>query len=166
MEIVKRIDWHMAHRIYAYNGLCGNLHGHTYRLDVALGGDVSPDTGMVEDFTDLKKRILGVLEVFDHATVLWQRDPLAEALLPYSTRLLLLSHNATAENMVQYFYNKLSENLPSLSWLRLWETDTSSAIVRSCKPDVCVIFDSSKTNSAQVNNVWPTNFDRSWVKPE
>jgi 6-pyruvoyltetrahydropterin/6-carboxytetrahydropterin synthase len=43
---------------------CGQLHGHTYRVEVVVEGEVQD--GMVLDFADLKNRIRAVLGRYDH----------------------------------------------------------------------------------------------------
>jgi 6-pyruvoyltetrahydropterin/6-carboxytetrahydropterin synthase len=43
---------------------CGQLHGHTYRIEVVVEGEMRD--GMVLDFAELKTRIRSVLERYDH----------------------------------------------------------------------------------------------------
>ena len=50
----------MAHALYGYDGLCKNIHGHSYKLFVTVQGNPINDPshvkyGMVIDFSDLKK---------------------------------------------------------------------------------------------------------------
>ncbi|ECF1815717.1 TPA: 6-carboxytetrahydropterin synthase QueD, partial [Escherichia coli] len=45
----------MAHALKGYDGLCRNIHGHTYMLRVTLAGkikheDSNPKNGFVLDF--------------------------------------------------------------------------------------------------------------------
>jgi 6-pyruvoyltetrahydropterin/6-carboxytetrahydropterin synthase len=50
-------------------GKCNNPHGHghNYRLEVTVAGEVDPATGMVMDLKDLKKLLEAeVLEQMDH----------------------------------------------------------------------------------------------------
>ncbi|AIY90682.1 6-carboxytetrahydropterin synthase QueD [Geoglobus acetivorans] len=44
---------------------CGRLHGHNFRVEVEIEGDVR-ENGMVMDFYDLKKHLREVLSEFDH----------------------------------------------------------------------------------------------------
>jgi 6-pyruvoyltetrahydropterin/6-carboxytetrahydropterin synthase len=46
------------------HGKCGRLHGHTYRVEVVVEGELKD--GMVLDFADLKSRIRSVLSRYDH----------------------------------------------------------------------------------------------------
>jgi 6-pyruvoyltetrahydropterin/6-carboxytetrahydropterin synthase len=43
---------------------CGQLHGHTYKVEVVVEGEMKE--GMVLDFADLKARVRDVLARYDH----------------------------------------------------------------------------------------------------
>ena len=43
---------------------CGPLHGHTYKVEIAIEGQ--PEGGMIFDFADLKQVIREVLAHYDH----------------------------------------------------------------------------------------------------
>ena len=43
---------------------CGELHGHTYRVEVVIEGRM--EGGMLVDFADLRAEIKTVLERYDH----------------------------------------------------------------------------------------------------
>jgi 6-pyruvoyltetrahydropterin/6-carboxytetrahydropterin synthase len=43
---------------------CGQLHGHTYRIEVVVEGELAD--GMVLDFADLKTQLRGILGRYDH----------------------------------------------------------------------------------------------------
>ncbi len=110
MLLTRRITWHMAHRIYGYDGLCGTLHGHTYSAEISLEGPVHDQSGMVCDFGDLKKILANVIDGwFDHSVFLWEGDPLVSAVRPYSTRMVVLSGAATAENLGRVLFGILDK---------------------------------------------------------
>ena len=59
IRITKKIKFEMAHALHGYDGLCKNVHGHSYRLSVTIKGDVKNEKGykkdgMVMDFGVLK----------------------------------------------------------------------------------------------------------------
>ena len=63
VRITKEFKFEMAHALYGYDGLCANIHGHSYRLWVTVRGDVKKENkhikdGMVMDFDDLKSIII------------------------------------------------------------------------------------------------------------
>ena len=60
IRITKEFCFEMAHLLSNYDGLCKNLHGHSYRLMVTVKGNISQDEtspkhGMVMDFSVLKR---------------------------------------------------------------------------------------------------------------
>jgi 6-pyruvoyltetrahydropterin/6-carboxytetrahydropterin synthase len=59
-----------AHRLPDHEGKCQRLHGHTYGLEVTVGGQPQqsgPAAGMVMDFADLRQRVGElVVEPLDH----------------------------------------------------------------------------------------------------
>ena len=71
----------MAHALYGYDGLCKNIHGHSYRLWVTVIGNVLDDSksvknGMVLDFSLLKKIVKPeIVDKFDHSLVLNANSP-------------------------------------------------------------------------------------------
>lgn len=74
IELTHSID--MGHRIPGHEGgtgKCARLHGHTYTWTVKLCGEVlDPATGFLVDFGAIK----GLLNEWDHRTLLWDGDPL------------------------------------------------------------------------------------------
>ncbi len=57
--IGKQFTFHAAHQLPHHHGLCQHLHGHSYKLEVAVTGRVSDpdgasDEGMVTDFDRIK----------------------------------------------------------------------------------------------------------------
>ena len=71
----------MAHALHAYDGLCANIHGHSYRLLVTVRGNIkeekgSPKNGMVLDFSVLKEIVKPmIIEKYDHSLVLNANSP-------------------------------------------------------------------------------------------
>jgi 6-pyruvoyltetrahydropterin/6-carboxytetrahydropterin synthase len=64
-------------------GKCNNPHGHghNYVVDVLVGGDVNPETGMVVNLAALDEEVRGrVVERFDHTNL--NLDPLFQNRVP------------------------------------------------------------------------------------
>ena len=60
IRITKEFKFETGHALYGYDGLCKNVHGHSYKLSVTVLGSPIIDSkqtknGMVIDFSDLKK---------------------------------------------------------------------------------------------------------------
>jgi 6-pyruvoyltetrahydropterin/6-carboxytetrahydropterin synthase len=128
----------MAHALARYDGLCRNIHGHSYHLEVTVKGAVlddknSPKNGMVMDFGELKQIVQEtVISKIDHALLLnADSDPaLIETLQSHFDKILLLDYQPTTENMLVDFARRIAEKLPvhvALCSLRMSETDTSCA---------------------------------------
>ncbi len=66
MLITREFTFDAAHFLTDYYGKCERMHGHTYKLQVTLEGEVQPN-GLVIDFVVLKRIVKKhVLEKLDH----------------------------------------------------------------------------------------------------
>jgi len=139
LRITKEFTFDMAHALWNYDGLCRNIHGHTYKLAVTLIGSPNndaasgPKLGMVMDFTDLKEIVKKpIVERFDHALVIHRRHPLAALLEPNpdNNKIEFVDFQPTCENFVIHFVDIIRGKLSGdvrLHSLRLHETPTSFA---------------------------------------
>jgi 6-pyruvoyltetrahydropterin/6-carboxytetrahydropterin synthase len=101
-----------AHRLPRYEGPCFRLHGHNYKMFVAVEGGVDPKTGMIFDFGVLKQVVQEhVMSRVDHRNL---NDVL---------------DNPTAENIARWVWETLEPRLPGLCEVRLYEI-----------PDCCVTY--------------------------
>lgn len=138
IRVTKRFHFEMAHALFQYDGLCRNIHGHSYNLEVTLIGESrmqpgDPKDGMVLDFSDLKKIVKSkIVDRFDHALMVNSLFPKTQIdLLKKTTeRIIIVDFQPTSENIVTYIAEILQEHLPSgvsLFSIRLFETVTSFA---------------------------------------
>ena len=51
MDIEVDFAFSAAHALPLYEGPCQRMHGHNYKVRVALTGDLDPKSGMVFDFS-------------------------------------------------------------------------------------------------------------------
>lgn len=106
-----------AHFLRGYQGKCENLHGHNWRVEVLVSSKVLGTSGMVMDFSELKKLTAVVLEELDH-------KHLNE--LPY-----FADNNPSSENIACHIFNKLKKEIEKkeckLEEVSVWETDASCA---------------------------------------
>ena len=110
-----------GHALRNYKGKCENVHGHNYRVQITVQGHQLDSTGLLVDFLDVKGLIGGVVDYLDHQFI---ND------LPPFDEL-----NPSAENIAKYFYDRVSGGLKNevpvrVSEVKVWETDTSSAVYR------------------------------------
>jgi 6-pyruvoyltetrahydropterin/6-carboxytetrahydropterin synthase len=127
----------MAHALKGYDGLCRNIHGHSYELLVTIIGipitdEASTKIGMVMDFGDLKKIVRKcIVDEFDHALVLNRASANEYASgAEMFGRTILVDYQPTSENMLIDFAARLKPLMPAnvkLHHLLLRETVTSYA---------------------------------------
>lgn len=138
IRVTKKFSFEMAHALMNYDGLCKNIHGHSYRMNVTIQGmpiedDESPKKGMVMDFGDLKKITNQVIvSKLDHTLVLNNRHSpqLIEQLRQNFDNILLVPYQPTTENLLADFAQRLQKELPAnvkLFSIRLSETYNSFA---------------------------------------
>lgn len=128
MDLTKIFTFDMAHRLSFHKGKCRNLHGHTYKLEVTVCGDEDKN-GMVIDFYDMKKIILTeVVDILDHATVIYEKDELLMKSFPMELHHVLLPYESTAENLCHWISDKLAKAGLKIKQVSLWETPNSKAV--------------------------------------
>jgi len=131
-KVSKEFSFDMAHILDGHDGKCQNLHGHTYKLQVEVSGELvqhGAKKGMVVDFTDVKTVVKTViLDPMDHAfiydTTSERECKIANLLNELNSKTFGIPVRTTAEEMARFIFNQLKEKLP-LSAIRLWETPTS-----------------------------------------
>ena len=103
-----------AHFLRNYEGPCKNLHGHTWKVEVAIESEKLNDIGLVVDFRDLKQRLKEILMAIDHVCL---ND------LAYFQEI-----NPSTENLAKYIYYEFAKvAFPFiLKRVRVWESETSS----------------------------------------
>lgn len=120
MLIRKQFAFEAAHVLPHHPGKCSRLHGHSYRLDVAVAGPLQPAgpaAGMVVDFDELARIVRAtVVDALDHRHL---NDTI---------------ENPTSENVVVWIWRRLAPQLPGLAELILWETATACAVLRADDP--------------------------------
>jgi 6-pyruvoyltetrahydropterin/6-carboxytetrahydropterin synthase len=110
-EIFKEFTFEAAHRLpYVPEGhKCARLHGHSYRVEIHVGGEVDPRTGWLMDFADIKSAFKPVLSRLDH----------------YYLNEIEGLENPTSENLACWIWDRLQRDLPQLLRVVVRETCTS-----------------------------------------
>ncbi len=139
IRVTKQFKFETGHALYGYDGLCKNVHGHSYKLDVTVIGMPITDSrhvknGMVIDFGDLKAIVnQEIVNPFDHATVLNVSTPhkeIADEMENRGHKIIRVNYQPTSEMMVLDFAEKLKSKLPhhlELYSIKLRETATAFA---------------------------------------
>ena len=132
LKVTKTVRFDAAHILTNHQGPCKNLHGHTYRVDVAVAQGPDDPKDMVIDFKDLKRVCEEVIIArFDHAFIYDETSPgeceIAKVLLKNDLRTVALPFRSTAENLARHFFGELRGRIPGLSSVKVWETPDSVA---------------------------------------
>ncbi|MCX6012425.1 MAG: 6-carboxytetrahydropterin synthase QueD [Chloroflexi bacterium] len=100
-----------AHFLRGYSGRCENLHGHRFEVGVSIRSDKLNETGMVYDFTELKKHLNDVLADYDHSCL--NDKP------PFD------SVNPSSENIAATIYDRLQNKIgdsQKIYSVQVWES--------------------------------------------
>ncbi|EIJ67340.1 6-carboxytetrahydropterin synthase QueD [Pasteurella bettyae] len=133
-KVSKEFSFDMAHILDGHDGKCQNLHGHTYKLQVEVSGNLHAEgakKGMVIDFSDVKEIVKAfILDPMDHAFIYdinsERETKIANLLVELKSKTFGIPVRTTAEEMSRFIFNRLKHEvgLP-VSAIRLWETPTS-----------------------------------------
>ncbi|NBI14055.1 6-carboxytetrahydropterin synthase QueD [[Haemophilus] felis] len=132
-KIAKEFSFDMAHMLDGHDGKCQNLHGHTYKLQVEIAGELHQSgakSGMVMDYSDLKAMVkTHILEPMDHAfiydTTSERECQVAKLLNELDSKTFGMPARTTAEQMAKFMFDRLTTVGLPVSLIRLWETPTS-----------------------------------------
>jgi len=89
---------------------CRRLHGHSFRFDVIVEGEVDPPKGYLIDYGDIKIAAEPIVRRLDHY---------------YLNEIEGLS-NPTSEILAKWIFDKIKPALPQLAAIVVHETCTSS----------------------------------------
>jgi 6-pyruvoyltetrahydropterin/6-carboxytetrahydropterin synthase len=115
-EIVKEFSFEAAHRLPGVgpDHKCSRLHGHLFKVEVAIAGEVDPELGWVMDFGDLARTAGRIISSLDH-------------------RVLNDIHgleNPTSENLSKYLYDRIAAGIPGITALTIHESPYSRCTYR------------------------------------
>lgn len=136
LKVTKIFRFELAHAIHGYNGLCKNIHGHSYILHVTVGAHTKsdeylPSTGFIIDFKDLKRIIRdAVVTPFDHGLILSEEYLKHHPEMSKMENLHVWKMEPSVENILLYIKHQISSKFPEgvlLVKLKLYETNDSYA---------------------------------------
>ena len=132
----------MAHALHGYDGLCKNIHGHSYRLWVTLRGPILEDhghkkDGMVLDFGLLKQLVKpNIIDKYDHSLVLNANSPHANIDLSAFEKVYFLPYQPTSENLVNDFVSIIKNQLPTnVELYKVVLSETANSFAEWCLDD-------------------------------
>ncbi|EYF02334.1 6-carboxytetrahydropterin synthase QueD [Chondromyces apiculatus] len=107
-RLVHEFRFEAAHRLpkVPRGHRCERLHGHSFRVEIAIEGRVREETGWVIDFYDLEKAWAPLHEKLDHH---------------YLNEVPGLE-NPTSEIIAHWIWEQLTPSLPGLCRVTVFET--------------------------------------------
>ncbi len=117
VELSRDYGFEAAHRLprVAAEHKCYRIHGHSYRIEVTIAGEVDPQSGWLVDFADISAVVEPML-----------RNELDHRVLNEVPGL----ENATSENLAAWLWRRLKPALPGLSAVTVHETCTARCTYR------------------------------------
>jgi 6-pyruvoyltetrahydropterin/6-carboxytetrahydropterin synthase len=136
ISVTKIFNFEMAHALHNCAGLCANIHGHSYILNVTVksakeGEDELISSGFIIDFKELKEIVNSkVIFRINHMLVLSREY--VNSLEPHTSfnNLFQFGVGPTAENLLLFSSKELIASLPaevSMHSFKLFETGNSYA---------------------------------------
>jgi len=109
-----------AHQLRGYQGECGGVHGHNFKVRVTVETNKLESVGFGVDFRELKLTLQNLTNKLDHKNL----NELPE----------FKNVNPTAENIAKLIWEdlkrKIRDSIPKekvkLKEVRVWESDTNS----------------------------------------
>lgn len=124
-----------AHFLAGYEGKCGNIHGHRWRVEVEIqsetltkGGQID---GMITDFGDLKKDVKDMIDYYDHALIIQKgsmREETLNCIAQDGFKVIKVNFRPTAENFAAFFFNIMKEKGYNVKRATVYETPNNSAV--------------------------------------
>ena len=108
-----------AHFLRGYQGKCANIHGHRWKIELALKGKELIELGIMIDFMDVKNTLKEVTGILDHKLI--------NDVPPFDTI------NPSAENMAKYIHEEMTVRLQQMpgpikvTRVTVWESEGAAA---------------------------------------
>jgi 6-pyruvoyltetrahydropterin/6-carboxytetrahydropterin synthase len=93
---------------------CRRLHGHSFRFDVVVEGEVPPEKGYLIDYGEIKRVVEPIVKKLDH----------------YYLNEIAGLENPTSEMIAKWIWDQVKPLLPLLAELVVHETCTSTCEYR------------------------------------
>jgi 6-pyruvoyltetrahydropterin/6-carboxytetrahydropterin synthase len=108
VRLTRAFTFEAAHRLpRAPEGhKCRRLHGHSFRVEISVDGEVAPETGWFLDYGVMKEAVEPIRRDLDH----------------YYLNEIAGLENPTSENLARWIWERLRPVLPSLARITVHET--------------------------------------------
>ena len=119
-RIRRFVETDTGHRVPNHKSKCRHMHGHRYRFEAEIEGDVvdAPgvsEEGMLMDFSDVNSILMThVHDIIDHAFVVYEGDMLARSaceLMGDGHRTVVVPFIPTAENLAKWAFEQVEPHI-------------------------------------------------------
>src|SRR5580698_4782988 len=116
VRLSKSFHFEAAHDLPTFpaDHKCRRLHGHSFRFEVWVEGEVDPAKGYLIDYGQIKTVVEPLVQQLDH----------------YYLNEIEGLENPTSENIARWLWDRLISKLPQLSSIVVLETCTSACEYR------------------------------------
>jgi 6-pyruvoyltetrahydropterin/6-carboxytetrahydropterin synthase len=116
MELRKTFQFEAAHLLprLPKSHKCRRLHGHSFKVEIVVSGELDPKLEWVMDYADMTKLFKRLREKLDHH---------------YLNEIPGLE-NPTSENIAIWIWKRLKPKLPLLTEVDVAETCTAKCVYR------------------------------------
>ena len=121
-RIRRWVETDTGHRVPNHKSKCKHFHGHRYRWEVEIEGDVVTEEGvseqgMIMDFSDVSMILeTHIHDIVDHAFIVYEGDKIgidALELLGDEHRTIVVPFIPTAENLAKWAFEVVSPHIKS-----------------------------------------------------
>ena len=127
-RIYKNAYFDASHRLLHYQGKCACLHGHRWKVEVWVDGQVDPVTGILADYNMIRETI----ETYDHQVILNENDPMVACLTKFQP-VITTPGDPTSELLAALIRARIDQACKSAGLdapvvkIRVWESPTCFA---------------------------------------
>ena len=116
MELRKTFQFEAAHLLphLPKTHKCRRLHGHSFKMEVAVAGECDPKLGWLMDYAEISSAVKPVWQQLDH----------------YYLNEIPGLENPTSENIALWLWERLKPRLPLLTEIAVAETCQSRCVFR------------------------------------
>lgn len=121
--IIRRfIETDTGHRVPNHKSKCKNLHGHRYRFEAEIEGEIITkkgvsEEGMLMDFGDISHLLtVHIHDIIDHAFIIYEGDQQARAaceMMGDDHRTVIVPFIPTAEHLAKWAFEQLEPHINS-----------------------------------------------------
>jgi 6-pyruvoyltetrahydropterin/6-carboxytetrahydropterin synthase len=116
VELRKTFQFEAAHLLpyLPETHKCRRLHGHSFKVEIALAGECEPKLGWLMDYAEISEAFKPILERLDH----------------YYLNEIPGLENPTSEHVAAWIWERLKPKLPLLTEITVAETCLSRCVYR------------------------------------